>query len=171
MRSKSPILFLGAVALVMVGCFLDKPEVDLTRVSVGMRKDEVIQALGKPTRMAVQGSVEYLEYESYENSGWDWKGKRNFKSMFVRIINGQVDSFGQKGDFDTTKNPTTDINVKQQIEMKASSTAPSTPPQQVGGFDLKAELEKLEKMKKDGLLNEQDYQQLRQRTIDKAKAQ
>ncbi|WP_243323608.1 DUF2845 domain-containing protein [Geothrix sp. SG200] len=171
MRSKSPIMFFGAIALAMVGCFRDKPEVDLTRVSVGMRKDEVIQALGKPTRMAVQGSVEYLEYESYENSGWDWKGKRNFKSMFVRIMNGKVDSFGQKGDFDYTKNPTTDINVKQQIEAKVSSTTPSTPSTPTGGFDLKTELEKLEKMKKDGLVNDQEYQQLRQRLIDKAKIQ
>lgn len=171
MQINSRLLVISALAIVMVGCFRDKPEVDLTRVSVGMRKDEVIQALGKPTRVSVQGPVEYLEYESYENSGWDWKGKRNFQFMFVRIINGKVDSFGRKGDFDTTKNPTTDINVNQRIEAKVSSTTANSPAPQPGTFDLKAELEKLEKMKKEGLLNEQEYQQLRQRAIDKAKAQ
>jgi hypothetical protein len=111
MRPNFSALTITFAAVAMVGCFVDKPEVDLTRVSVGMDKDEAIRRLGKPTRIAVHGGVEYLEYESYENSGWDWKGKRNFQQMFVRIVNGRVDSFGRKGDFDSTKNPTTDINV------------------------------------------------------------
>jgi outer membrane protein assembly factor BamE (lipoprotein component of BamABCDE complex) len=160
----APILVMSA----LTGCFRDKPEVDLTRVSVGMEKQEVLSKLGKPTRVAVQGTIEYLEYEAYENSGWDWQGKRNYRWMFVRLVNGRVESFGRKGDFDSTKNPTTDLNINQRIESKSTTTANTTSPTQ---FDLKAELEKLEKMRKDGLITEQEHQQLRQRAIDKAKVQ
>jgi len=154
----------------LIGCFMDKPEIDLTRISVGMEKEEVINRLGKPTRVAVQGPIEYLEYEAYDNSGWDWKGKRNYRWMFVRLVNGKVDEFGRKGDFDSTKNPTNDVNINQKIESKTESV-PSTTPAQAPAFDLKADLEKLEKMKMDGLITEAEYQQLRQRAIDKAKAQ
>jgi hypothetical protein len=155
----------------LVGCFRDKPEVDLTLVSVGMEKAEVLAKLGKPTRVSLQGLTEYLEYEAFENSGWDWKGKRNFRYLFVRIINGRVESFGNKGDFDTTKTPTRRIEIDQQVrvdtreEKALGEHAFGTP------FDLKVELEKLDKMKKDGLLTDSEFKELRQRAIDKAKAQ
>lgn len=169
MRSMITTLAIGVSAVAIVGCFRDKPEVDLTRVSVGVSRDEVIRLLGKPTRVAVHSGVEYLEYESFENSGWDWKGKRNFQWMFVRIINGKAESFGRKGDFDTTKNPTMDINVKQQIDTRVTPAPPT--PQPTPQFDLKSELEKLQKMKEGGLISEAEYQQLRQRALDKAKVQ
>ena len=168
LRNRTTLIPIAAV-IVTVGCFRDKPEVDLTKLSVGMSKEEALQKLGKPTRVAVQGSVEYLEYEAYENSGWDWQGKRNYRWMFVRIVNGKVESFGRKGDFDSTKNPATDININQKVESK-STTSTSTPTTNAQ-FDLRAELEKIEKLKKDGLITDQEYQQLRQRAIDKAKAQ
>ncbi|MBK7294054.1 MAG: SHOCT domain-containing protein [Holophagaceae bacterium] len=36
---------------------------------------------------------------------------------------------------------------------------------------MRTELEKLEKLKKDGLINEAEFQALRQKVLDKAKAQ
>ena len=158
------------VVVSLSSCFRDKPEIDLTRISVGMDKSAVLSRLGNPTRVAVQGPVEYLEYEAYENSGWDWQGKRNYRWMFVRIVNGKVESFGRKGDFDSTKNPTTDLNINQKIESKTTTTTTGNAPSALP-FDLKSELEKLEKMKKEDLITEQEYQQFRQRAIDKAKAQ
>jgi hypothetical protein len=38
-------------------------------------------------------------------------------------------------------------------------------------FDLRTELEKLEKLKKDGLITEAEFKELRQRVLEKAKAQ
>lgn len=170
MRSTYKALGLVIPAVLQIGCFRDKPEVDLSRISVGMDKTEVLNRLGKPTRVAVQGGVEYFEYESFENSGWDWKGKRNFKWMFVRLVQGKVESFGRKGDFDSTKNPTTDINVNQRIESKITTSPTGQSATSQTPFDLKTELEKLDKMRKDGLITDQEYQQLRQRAVDKAKA-
>lgn len=34
------------------------------------------------------------------------------EEFFVRIIDGKVDAFGEKGDFDGTKNPAIDVTVK-----------------------------------------------------------
>src|SRR5450432_454941 len=41
-----------------------------------MTKQEVIGALGPPDKVAVDGRVQYLQYDAYKNSGWDWKGRR-----------------------------------------------------------------------------------------------
>ncbi|MCE1204680.1 MAG: SHOCT domain-containing protein [Holophagaceae bacterium] len=169
MRSSLIPFAIVASTVALVGCWRDKPEVDLTRISVGMPKEDVIRALGKPTRVAVQGGVEYLEYEAYDNSGWDNIGKRNYRWLFVRIVNGKADAFGRKGDFNTTKNTTVDFNVKQQIDTKVTPGTPAA--QGAAPFDLKSELEKLQKMKEGGLITEAEYQQLRQRALDKAKAQ
>jgi hypothetical protein len=49
---------------------------------------------------------------------------------------------------------------------KEGSAAP-----QPAAFDLRAELEKLEAMNKDGLISETEYKELRQRVLEKAKAQ
>jgi hypothetical protein len=38
-------------------------------------------------------------------------------------------------------------------------------------FELRTELEKLEKLKSDGLITEAEFKELRQKVIDKAKAQ
>ena len=61
--NRLPLLL--AVPLVsVVGC--SKPEVDFTRISLGMTKDEVIAKIGKPTRVSVQRDMEYFEYEAYD---------------------------------------------------------------------------------------------------------
>lgn len=154
-------------AIVLLAC--NKPEVDLTKISIGMTKEQVIAQLGKPTRVSVIAGLEYLEYEAYDSHQRPFVGtvRDNYRALFVRIINGKVDAFGKKGDFDTTKNPTSDININQKVTTKTDSgVSPEIPK-----FDLASELKKLEQMKKDGLLTQQEYEALRQRAIDKAKAQ
>ena len=164
------ILPVATVAFFVIGCKSPQAEADLTRISIGMSKEQVIQAIGKPTRVAVQGPFEYLEYEAFDTqvTAWSWADKTNIRAMYVRLVNGRVESFGKKGDFDSTKNPATDLNVNHKIESKVTTTGSGVSTQP---FDLKTELEKLDSMKKGGLLSEAEYQQLRQRAIDKAKAQ
>ena len=153
----------------MVSC--SKPEVDLTRVSIGMTKDEVTKNLGKPTRVSVQGRLEFFEYEAYDAAsiGPATGIKHNFRHLYVRFIDGKVESFGQKGDFDSTKNPTTEQKIDLKITGGATTGSSAAPA--VEKFDLAAELKKLEQMKKEGLLKPEEYDALRQRAIDKAKAQ
>jgi hypothetical protein len=61
-------------------------------------------------------------------------------------------------------------NVNQKIDAKISNTSSPNNPG-LGSFDLKTELEKLDKMKKDGLITDDEFKLLRQRAIDKAKVQ
>ncbi len=158
-----------AILLSTVAC--NKPEVDLTRVSVGMSKEEVTKLLGKPTRVAVNGRTEYFEYEAYDKAsiGFAVGIKQNIRQLFVRFIDGRVDSFGKKGDFDSTKNPTTEQKIDLKVTGGATTGTSNTQPAEK--FDLASELKKLDQMKKEGLLTEDEYKSLRQRAIDKAKAQ
>lgn len=83
---------------------------DLTKVRVGMTRQEVVKAMGRPDSVAVQGNTEYLEY------GWDQFMDGVVGSAewyYVRLIDGQVESYGRKGDFGTTVQP----QQRQQIEI------------------------------------------------------
>jgi hypothetical protein len=131
-----------------------------------MSEEAVIHQLGKPTSVSMLGNTKYLEYTAWDTD--EWGNHVNHQFFYVRMMEGKVDSFGRKGDFDSTKNPAKDININQKIE---NSDKSDKVPQAQGKFDLQIELSKLEKMKKGGLINEAEYQQLRQRAIDKAKAQ
>lgn len=100
------ITWLG-VALLLSGCitttshYWSKP--DLTRIQVGMTQDQVVKFLGEPETVAAANGYTYLQY------GWDdpFDGHVGASKLyFVRIIDGKVDAFGEKGDFDTTKDPT-----------------------------------------------------------------
>lgn len=34
--------------------------------------------------------------------------------VFVRLVNGRVDAYGEKGDFGSTRGPTLDVNIHQR---------------------------------------------------------
>jgi hypothetical protein len=42
---------------------------------------------------------------------------------FVRIVDGRVHSYGEKGDFGTTKNPTIDYNINRTCAPKSAASA------------------------------------------------
>ncbi len=88
------ILLLLLFASAICGC--GTTSATLSRLSVGMSKEEVIRIMGQPHTTAAKGQEEYLSYNlDVENLG----GKREY---FVKLVSGRVESFGQKGDFDTT---------------------------------------------------------------------
>jgi hypothetical protein len=83
---------------------------DFTKIHIGMSQTEVIQAFGKPEDMSAQGKVVYLTYTWtpwYDHNGAD--GNKEY--YFVRLIDNKVESFGKRGDFDSTKPPEQTINV------------------------------------------------------------
>ena len=120
MKSLIPLLF----CLLMPGC--ESPQTDgpakvvfgsganssqdLYKVSVGMTKAELFRALGKPHSAAADGPVEYLIYNlDNERMG----GKSEY---FIRLMDGRVNAFGKKGDFDTTIKPVDrkEITIRKQ---------------------------------------------------------
>lgn len=121
MKFKLNALFL---LLFAVGCSttnsgFSKP--DLSQVRAGMAKQEVLAILGKADNVAMSpgGRAEILEY------GWDvfMDGIVGSAEWFyVRMVDGHVESFGHKGDFDTTKNPTVDYNINQKVTTDTKGT-------------------------------------------------
>lgn len=152
---KLSLLFLISSLILLPGCLTQK---DLSKISVGMSKQDVIAQLGKPKDVAVQGRVEYFTYEG-EAGYFDGRIGGDFK--FIRFIDGKVESFGKKGDFDSTKDPTININTKSTVE--GSVTTKGSP-----AFDLEVELRKLDRLKKDGLINEADFEAQKKRLLEKA---
>ena len=142
--------------LMMVGCGL-KPAPRFDRINVGMTKEQVKSVIGEPDAVATQGKTEYWNYkETYEMSqqvrGW-W---------FVRFIDGKVEAFGQRGDFDSTKAPTNKVIIDKTDKVTIDKPSRES-------FDLATEISKLDKLKKDGLISPEDYEVLKKRAIEKAK--
>ena len=164
------------VALVGLGCV--KPTFDINRVKVGMSEDQVFGVLGKPSLAIRQGNVRYLEYETFDQDKWFGVGrKENVQRFFVRLVEGRVESSGDRKNLDPAKIPTGWADAdprpitdpKPLAEPKAEPVVAKAVP--AAPFDLRTELEKLEKLKKDGLITEAEFKELRQRALDKAKAQ
>lgn len=180
-------------ALVGLGC--SSPTFDINRIQVGMSEDQAFGTLGKPSLAIRQGNVRYLEYETFDQDKWFGVGrKENVRRFFVRLVDGRVESYGDKKNLDPAKIPTgwADADPKPVTDPKPmSDPKPMVDPKPLfepkpladpkpetvtakpalGSFDLRTELEKLEKLKKDGLITEAEFKELRQRALDKAKAQ
>jgi hypothetical protein len=87
----------------------------MNSLSVGMTKQQVIAAMGRPESVRADGGVEYLHYKLSESGDWvrgTWGVPT--RDYFVRLKNGVVDSYGKVGDFDSAKDPTVDVNIKNQ---------------------------------------------------------
>jgi outer membrane protein assembly factor BamE (lipoprotein component of BamABCDE complex) len=80
-------------------------------LSLGMTKSEVLDLLGDPYSTAAHGDLEYLNY-SYNRgplSGMAVDGAPD--DYFVRFKQGKVESYGKLGDFDSTKDPSKNVNI------------------------------------------------------------
>ncbi len=103
---------LASFALFLVGCTTTSDS--MTDISMGMTKGEVIKLLGKPDSVSATNGVEYMTYTlrtetSFTRNTWGYQGQ-----YFVRLLNGRVDAYGKVGDFDTTKDPTLNINIRNR---------------------------------------------------------
>lgn len=106
------MLFLSLVLpLMFVGCATSHK---MNYVSLGMTKQEVITALGRPSSISAQGGTEYLMYRFSETDNHAINGITSL--FFVRLISGKVESYGRQGDFDSTKDPKQKIDLS--IEQK-----------------------------------------------------
>lgn len=97
-------------AICLAGC-ATAPK--MNRLSVGMTKQEVVSVMGQPTSTAAPGSgVELLRYRLSPTSDHALYGVT--EEYFVRLVNGKVESYGKMGDFDSTKDPTLNLNIKNR---------------------------------------------------------
>ena len=124
----------------------------LNRVSIGMTKDEVIAAIGKPTSVSAKDGTEYMNYRFSETDSEAYYGIQ--AQYYVRLINGKVDSYGKRGDFDSTKDPTISIQTDENIKVKSSD-------------ELYNELNKLKRLLDDGILTDEEYQSLKKKALEK----
>ena len=125
-----------------------------------MNREQVIKALGKPDNVATQGRAVYLEY------GWDkfMDGiVGSAETFYVRLVDGRVESCGRKGDFDSTKNAILDINLNQKVDTTSRVDRES------GHHDLFTELKKLQALKEEGAITQQEYDDLRKAAVERAK--
>jgi hypothetical protein len=142
------ILISLVVACATPGSSFFRP--DLSLITVGMTKLEVISRLGAPHEVARQGITEYFTY----NFDHPFDGRAAIvASYYVRFIDGKVESFGRKGDFDSTKNQAIDVSVNS----KSSSGGPC---------DLYTQLRRIEQLRLDKLLTDAEFESQRRRAIE-----
>ncbi len=160
--SPTPLFALALAAT--VGC--TKPDLEFGKLRIGMDKKEVVARAGQPSRTSTVNGFELFEYEAYDRYG---ALKVNERSSFVRFSQGRVDAMGTREEVDPMKVPAGKTPEEAKRGEGAGAAAPAPVP--ASAFDLRTELEKLEKLKKDGLITETEYQELRQHALAKAKAQ
>lgn len=107
--------FLFAIVLTLSACATSQK---INSISVGMTKAQVIQLMGSPASVSAKGGVEYLNYalyETHEAAMYGWSSP-----YFVRLIDGKVDSFGRRGDFDSTKTPEQTVNLNLNTKSESN---------------------------------------------------
>ena len=157
--------WLTAVPMILItlSCIGPKADPNFSLISIGMTKEQVKTCLGEPIRVAVQGATEYFEYDAWDSVG---QLKINIRSLFVRFINGKVESYGKKGDFDSTKDPTQKILIQDKKDITTHATQDVKV--DAHDFDLEKELKKLDGMVRSGLISQEEWAVLRKKVMEKA---
>ena len=159
--------FLIVPIAVSVSC--TKPDLDVSKIRFGMTKKEVLERVGGPSRTSVVNDTEVYEYEAYDHYG---AIKINSRSQFIRFVGGKVESFGTLEALKAggPARHSMEAMSKSSPEVGGETVSSRAAPPVSTAFDLRTELEKLEKLKKDGLISEAEFSELRQKVLDKAKA-
>ena len=88
-------------AVVLLGCTLTK-SFNLSAVSIGMDKQEVISLHGEPFRVAAMDGSEYFIYRGFDKELLKPDGFIVYEA-FIRFKDGKVDAYGRLDDFDSTR--------------------------------------------------------------------
>jgi len=149
---KFSVILLSIVAL-LAGCASAHK---ISKVQIGMTKEEVIAVMGNPVSTSAQGNFEYLNYALSETGDDAFMGWT--KPYFIRLVNGHVESYGRTGDFDSTKPPTvrieSDEKIKQDVRVRDSP-------------GLYMELKKLKELKDSGVINEEEFTAQKKKLLER----
>jgi len=106
-------IIISLITIFLSGCYtgLGQHSSKFNNVSLGMSKGDVINAIGKPQSTRAANGVEYMTYNVYEVVFGQ------YVPYFVRIKNGKVDAYGKVGDFDSSKDPTMNINLDAKVKV------------------------------------------------------
>ena len=96
---KHILITIAAVAL--VGCASTK-SLNLSTVSIGMDKQEVVSLQGEPFRVAAMDGYEYFIYRGFDKELFKPNGFMVYEA-FIRFKDGKVDAYGRLDDFDSTR--------------------------------------------------------------------
>lgn len=152
------IFYLAFIVFIFSGCTpgVSISQPDFSKVSLGMKKEDVIRGLGQPSEISVKGRVEYFTY------GWDhpWDGRPGYivAWYYVKFVDGRVDSYGKKGDFNSTKNKTVDLNINKKSNIKVE--------EEDSAKDLYTELMKLNDLKKEGIITDKEFKTLKTKLLN-----
>lgn len=128
----------------------------ISKVNIGMTKQEVIEKMGPPASVSAQGNIEYLNYAFSETDDQAFYGIT--RPYYVRLVNGHVESYGRTGDFDSTQKPTlrieTDENIKQNVKIDNSD-------------DLYTELKKLKELMDSGIITNDEFETRKKKILEK----
>jgi len=150
--------FLGvllSIIILLAGC---ATAYKISRVQIGMTKEEVIRIMGRPVSTSVKENIEYLNYSLAETTIQALN--RDTKPYFVRLVNGQVDSFGRLGDFDSTPKPTVRIDPEENIKIQSDIKKFEKP-------DLYSELMKLKQLRDEGLITQEEFEKEKKELLEK----
>jgi hypothetical protein len=121
----------------------------INNVKVGMTRQAVISVMGRPKGTSTQGQSETLNYKVYENNS-DWMGAKT-TPYYVRLKDGKVEAVGRVGDYNLT---TTNVRTEDKIITK-------------GDTDLYTELTKLDELRKNGIITEEEFEAQKKKVLEK----
>lgn len=91
MRPNRIIIMLLFIAF-LLGCAGTESFQRMNNLKIGMTKQEVLEVIGAPNSTSATTNVEYLKYRI--STGLFYTDE-----YYVRLLDGKVESYGQKGDF------------------------------------------------------------------------
>lgn len=128
-------------------------------VSLGMSKEDVIKAMGKPASTSAIEGTEYLNYKLSETSTEDFYGIST--PYYVCIRDGKVISYGRTGDFNTTKDPTQVIKVIGDLKSDEKIKV-----QTENNGELEKKLKTLNKLLSDGLITKSEFDEQKKKLLN-----
>ena len=94
-------LLITIAAVVLVGCTSTK-SLNLSTISIGINKQEVVSLQGEPFRVAAMDGSEYYIYRGFYKKLFKPNGFMVYEA-FIGFKNGKVDAYGRLDDFDSTR--------------------------------------------------------------------
>lgn len=104
-------VILGLILLILTAC--SSVPTNFNKLALGMSREKVISLMGNPDSISAMEGVEYLTYQTAAN--------RFNLPYFVRIIDGKVNAFGQKGDFNSASTSAQNVNIHKTVKYETSS--------------------------------------------------
>ena len=94
-------ILITIAAVLLLGSASTK-SLNISTVSIGMDKQEVVSLQGEPFRVAAMDGSEYFIYRGFDKELFKPNGFMVYEA-FIRFKDGKVDAYGRLDDFDSTR--------------------------------------------------------------------